>query len=493
MLASKSDYFHSLNRKHSGLMYHPNGPEPTDPANSDPLYSPLRKTDSLREIAGTSRSFPKTNNPSLNVSSGDRDSLGTTLNISQIDCTDYNRFFDNFDKIFKVSESSSGGSPTAEQATQKKNICRVLMDDFELDNLNPSLDRMSDIFHPERSLNGFSTKERALPHLEHVPSQTYLGVKTEPSMSEMVPYKLTDYKEICKEPLSDKNRIEGLLKAGKEKLPDLKVPKALVNKLEGTSKGNEAKNNKGQENNTKLIGKVRVNIPAQPSTNVEPGQIKHKNSQQALEKIIKPKKYTNITRCKTFVLESIKNQGQAQNEERMRVNSLQGIDNGSKTTVAGQKNDFSLDLGPGSKSKFFLKGLEQRTTSNIQPTSIVNKTQNEVKNVRNNVTSRTYYSKENLSFLSNSSRDKAFEGQFQKNAQNATGMTGTNVEVTNQAPNGFQGQAVKMGVEEISKLYKDLRQSIKLNESQKPMQHIRINAKNLKPINDAHNESVPQR
>jgi len=161
-----------------------------------------------------------------------------------------------------------------------------------------------------------------------------------------------------------------------------------------------------------------------------------------------------------------------------------------------QKTDLSLDLGKGSKKKFMLKNLDQRTSNYYQggPNGGNNKgtqQQNGVVKETNEtcISSRSHYHKENMSVLSNSSRDNQQQQQQQQQQQDVRMPLKEKVsnikDYESYIPMGnypkTSGSRMKIG--DIAQMYKGIRQTIR-QEQIKPSKKIKLPANNFHSVKE---------
>lgn len=432
------------------------------------------------------------------------------LNITELNHSDPDYFFDNFDKMFKIRETPDEESSPSTEPTKMRNIRRILLDDFAV---LPSMpfSCKPDPVNPERfSVKIVSTKDKVLPKLEELVLKPYPNAKMEIQVPSTTSHMITeDLNNATQEALEDMAKFELSSKTNKEKLPNLKLPKSLMNKPSSFNKlPNEAttrivdKINKFHENFI-TKNRVKVSLTSKAVANLDAAIVKGKKSQQALQNLLKSKKVEQV-RSKALLLdENGMEVGPIQVEDvRPRGNSVQNIDNSTRKHSL-QKHDLSLDLGNGSsKVKFILKTLEQRT-SNYYYQGILNKI-NGLKDPKStNATSRSQYHKENLSIMLNSSRDKALlEGGklTTKGLRDSTNLVPQQQNNNNDVLGGqksVKGQTcrVKVGDIHVGQLYKGSRGSVTNNpkEQSKPTKNIRIGVNVCNPLKEIGNISMESR
>jgi len=345
-------------------------------------------------------------------------------------------------------------------------------------------------FSSERALVG----KEVLPQIEAVSPRSYWSSKPEPLATDLMP-KLGGLQHIKDIIAADKPSIEVRSKTSKDKLPDLKVPKVLVNKLpslptvpaEGSLKTYD--HTSKLQDNTKMNGRVKANIVTQPSLETDPAITKYKNSQQVLQKIVKPKKMTAITRCKTLALDGFGEKGVTQvptDELRVRVNSLKGSENNLRPEIF-PKTDSSLDQGNLPKSKFIHQNFDQKKADYSYFQGVVSKIINETKEAIGNGNSQSHYSKENQSILSNSVRAK--DGAQIRKLKNNAKLIPKDHTISGLQQSTFANQAPKAKAEETSHMYKDIRQSIKLREQPKLPQSAQTGITQLRPLNGVNRDN----
>lgn len=478
------------------------------------------------------KSFLKIGQKGSDKTSKIRSAKADGLDVSETNYSDPDKFFENFDKLFKVRNSlSEEVIEDNDHHLKVKNIRRILLDDFSVTPSRAFSCEPNDTFCQERSsVKSVTNKEKTLPQLDNVSYRPWHNLKFDYQIPETQANNklnnISNIKDITRNTLADianlevnsnKEKLASLefgsklekeklissefgSKQDKEKLPDLKISKNFVNKQsvfskvsnEGTEKTERIidKINKFHE---KFISKNQANTSLPNKTPIESIMIGTKARQQAFQNISKLKKTDN--QRFSVAMEENKDHGirYSQNDElRMRVNSVQAIDNSFKKN-GGQRNDLSLDLGDGNnKVKFMLKNLEQRTANYYQ--GILNKIQNNMKDPKNLYeTSRSHYNKENAGSVTNSFRDKIQEASKLRTIKEKEDVSNTktaeSVIPTKKVP--VNTSRVKLG--DISQLYKGIRQNSKSKDSSITVKNSLKGITGLDPIKEVYVTNIETR
>ena len=426
------------------------------------------------------------------------------------DFADPDNFFENFDKLFRIRDQSDDNIvPPSVEPAKARNIRRILLDDFSLAPSRPFSCEPDSILQERLSAKPIPKKEKVLPQLDNVSHRPSYNVSTE----YQIPYAKTQNNQtaprdsLVKDMTVDAAKFVSQPKHDKDnKLPDLKIPKVLTSKPSSFNKlpvnGSERIVEKIQKFHENYLqkNKPRTNVVSKTPVNAESVALRLKNSHQALQDMLKSKKVDLNGRHSTVMSEENKIPDRQINnntndEMRTRMNSVQNIDK-SLTKQALQKNDLSLDLGnngASSKVKFILKNLEQRTTGYYQ--GVINKLSNGIKeSTKNpNITSRTHYAKENISMLSNSTRDKGLEGLKLKEVKEVAnlGVRGAESYATTKNSQIHSNSRVKVG--DISQIYKGVRPGIKVKGPLKPVKNIRMVTTTGMPLKEIYEHNIDTR
>jgi len=436
---------------------------------------------------------------------------------SDANFSDPDDFFENFDKLFKVRESSEDHSGETSEALKPKNIRRSLLEDYDFSPARALSCEPDVLFSQERlSVRPISTKDKFLPYLDNVSYRPGNQVNSEYQMPDTISHNRgnPELKELARNIMVDVAKINAT-HAKIEKLPDIKSTKISSSKPQSFCNGKAPANNPAPtEGMTGLFDKINkfhekfilknrpkgAKLTNKVSLNGDTVLVPTKNSQQTLQNILKNKKVEPMSnnRCATLASEEGKDvvvlpaRPSVNEELRCRVNSVQNVimEEPLKKKTFQQKTDLSLDLGKGSKKKFMLKNVDQRTLNYYQgaPNGILNKalpSHGVVKETNETCTSsRSHYHKENMSMLSNSSRDKAGVEEVRMPLKEKVGNI-KDYESHIPLSNFPKTSGSRMKIGDIAQMYKGIRQTIR-------QEQIKPNNKKVKlPANGFH--SVKER
>jgi len=353
------------------------------------------------------------------------------------------RFFENFDKTYRIQEGIKEGA--TENAPAAK-VCRTLQNDF--DSIYVETTRSSETDDLEKV--PVSQKEKTLPHLD-----CWENRDTQRQNIETMPDKKA-YESNTTKASRDHFQLE--------KLPDIKVMTSKPSSFSRLSNDGTNLFDKINRLHENFIFKSRpVRVSTNSSFNPETVKNAVKMSEQTLQNILRNKKTDNQLRSFTLNNDDSReasfrpNTSTRNDEIRSRVHSFQHIDENIRRKVL-QKPDLSVEIEHDPKMKSILKGLEQKSVNHFFGLSRPRQGHETC------TSSRSLYHQENLSILSNNSFQERQFADFERRGTIGASILGSK----NEDPFGIYEKArvdkPKAENPEMINLYKGLKGNIRQKE-----------------------------